>query len=417
MKMLTLVFLSSFLSPASAQPVCDVTSPPFLAAGDNRTGDTAALQSALSEPLCATVLLRAPGLFLSRSLNLVNSSNKALVIEPSAQLVAWRNRSTWGPHNALLYQSSNATALENFTITGGGGIFGGGRNWWPPASQPDKHTWFRPHSLLLPLVRNFSMSAISIIDSPGCNIEVNGDAQRFRGINIVAAGDACAQFSVAPNTGGFRVSGSDIVIADSNVHNGDDCIPVNPSPAGLTENVLVRNVNCSCGTNGPVIFNPGGLVRNVVFDRITVRNTYQGAGVKIATNRGPGSTPLGGRVENIVFSNIQITDPVNFAIYTDVWHEDVPGGVCAAPSPLPPGADNWLTVQNVSMVNITARVPDGQGAGCFVCAPNDGICRWWRFNNVSVLRHDGAPAEAYACVYFRNASAEGSSPIPCGVGQ
>ena len=45
MKKLTLVFLSSFLSPASAQPVCDVTSPPFLAAGDNRTDDTAALQA------------------------------------------------------------------------------------------------------------------------------------------------------------------------------------------------------------------------------------------------------------------------------------------------------------------------------------------------------------------------------------
>lgn len=260
------------------------------------------------------------------------------------------------------------------------------------------------------------MADVAITDSPGCNVEVNGDHARFRGVAIVAAGDQCAQFAVAPNTGGFRVSGSNILVEDSTVHSGDDCIPVNPSPLGLTENVTVRNVSCACGTNGPVVFNPGGLVRNVTFDRITVRNTFQGAGVKIATNRGPGSTPIGGRVENVVFSNIDITDPVNFALYTDVWHQDVPGGVCAAPSPLPPGADDWLTVQNVSWVNVTARVPAGQGAGCFICAPNAGICRGWAFDNVTVQTHAGAPAAPYACVYFRNATEQGSTPRPCGVG-
>jgi polygalacturonase len=398
-----------------AQPLCDVRLPPFSARGDNITDDTASLQAALSHPLCATVLLSS-GLFLSRALDLVNASNKALVIAPDALLVAWRARATWGSTSALLFQSSNASALANFSLSGGGGIFGSGRHWWPPANQSDKHTWFRPHSLLLPLVRNFSMAGVSITDSPGCNIEVNGDAQHYKGVAIVAARDQCAQFAVAPNTGGFRVSGSNILVEDSSVHSGDDCVPVNPSPAGLTEHVLVRNVSCACGTNGPVIFSPGGLVRNVTFDAITVRNTFQGAGVKIATNRGPGSTPLGGRVEGVVFSNIVITDPVNFALYTDVWHQDVPGGVCAAPSPLPPGADEWLTVQNVSFVNVTATVPDGQGAGCFVCAPNGGICRGWAFQNVSVARHDGAPAAPYGCVYFRNASEEGSSPKPCGVG-
>jgi len=404
------------LLPVASQPICNVLAPPFSAIGDNITDDTSSLQNALSHPLCSTVLLPAPGLFLSRALDLINASNKALVIAPGALLVTWRNRSSWGSRNALLYMSSNASALANFSLSGGGGIFGGGRNWWPPASQPDKHTWFRPHSLLLPLVYNFSMSQVSITDSPGCNIETNGNEQHFREITIVAAGDTCSQFSVAPNTGGFRVSGSSILIEDSTVHNGDDCIPVNPSPGGLTEHVLVRNVSCSCGTNGPVIFNPGGLVRNVTFDSIFVRNTFQGAGVKIATNKGPGSTPIGGRVENVTFSNIVITEPVNYALYTDVWHQDVPGGLCAAPSPLPPGSNDWLTVQNVTFVNVTATVTNGQGAGCFICAPNDGICRGWIFRNVSVLRHDGAPAGAYSCVYFRNASTENSTPRPCGVG-
>ena len=228
----------------------------------------------------------------------------------------------------------------------------------------------------------------------------------------------CAQFSVAPNTGGFRLSGSRILVEDSSVHSGDDCLPINPSPEGLTEDVLVRNVSCACGTNGPVIFSPGGTVRNVTFDSIRVRNTFQGGGIKVATNSGSGSIPLGGLVENITFSNIDIQDPLNFALYTSVFHEDLPGGVCAAPHPLPPGAgQGWLTARNIRFVNVSASVPSGQGAGCFVCAPNGSICTGYEFDNVRVSSdRGGGPAGAYGCVYFRNASQVGSTPVPCGTG-
>ena len=398
-----------------AQQLCNVALPPFSAAGDNLTDDTLALQAALSSPACSTILLPSPGLFLSRALDLVNASNKQLHIQPGAALVTWRERSTWGSRNALLFMSSNATPLSNFEIAGGGGFSGGGRNWWPPASQPNKHTYFRPHTMLLSLVQNFSMHDVSIVDSPSCNIEVNGADLRFARVVIVAAGDVCAQFSVAPNTGGFRLSGSRILVEDSSVHSGDDCIPINPSPLGLTEYVLVRNVSCACGTNGPVIFSPGGLVRNVVFDRIRVRNTFQGAGIKVATNSGPGSVPIGGLVENVTYSNIDIDSPSNNALYTSVFHEDRPGGVCKAPTPLPPGSGSgWLTARDIRFVNVSATVPAGQGAGCFVCAPTTRICTGYSFSNVSVQSRAGGPAAPYGCVYFRNATEEASEPVPCG---
>lgn len=400
----------------TAQPLCNVALPPFSAAGNNASDDTAALQAALSSPACATVLLPSPGLFLSRALDLVNASNKQLLIQPGAALVTWRERSTWGSRNALLYMSSNATPLSNFEVAGGGGFSGGGRNWWPPASQPNKHAYFRPHTMLLPLVQNFSMHDVYITDSPSCNIEVNGEDLHFARVGIVAAGDVCAQFSVAPNTGGFRLSGSRILVEDSTVHSGDDCIPINPSPQGLTEDVLVRNVSCACGTNGPVIFSPGGTVRGVVFDNIRVRGTFQGAGIKVATNSGPGSVPIGGLVENVTFSNIAIDSPSYFALYTSVFHEDLPGGVCKAPQPLPPGSGSgWLTARDIRFVNISATVPSGQGAGCFVCAPTTGICTGYHFSNVSVTQsRTGGPAAPYGCVYFRNATEVASVPVPCG---
>ena len=42
-------------------------------------------------------------------------------------------------------------------------------------------------------------------------------------------------------------AGEDLLVEDSRVRNGDDCVPIFPP----SRNVLVRNVNCSCG-NPPV---------------------------------------------------------------------------------------------------------------------------------------------------------------------
>ena len=402
---------------------CDVTT--FGARGDNATDDHDAIARALASPTCASVVLPSPGLFLSRPLDLSAAAAHSLVIEPGAALVIWRNRSSWNsPAMGMLWQSQPKLTITGFSITGGGAILGGGRNWWPPRNEPNKHLHFRPHTLFLSAVSQFSMTDVSIIDSPACNIQVNGDDLSFARVFISAAADECAQFAVAPNTGGFRLSGSRITVRDSTVHSGDDCVPINPRPMnpanatsewGVTEDVLVSNVTCSCGTNGPVVFSPGGTVRNVVFEHMRVRYTFQGAGVKIATNKGAGSQPIGGLVTNVTFTDVEIIGPLNAALYTDVYHQDV--STCALPSPLPPGADDWLSVTNVTMKNIVARVPDGQGAGCFVCAPGDRKCAGWAFENVSVVRaSDAQPAAPYKCFFFRNATVAESSPRPCGAG-
>ena len=405
------------LAPARPDPPgasCDVTQAPFFARGDNATDDTAALQAALSADHCGTVVLSSPGLFLSTALDLSRAAASTLLIAAGAGLVLSPNRSGWAPGTALLWQSVNAT-LAGFTLGGGGAIYGGGRAWWPPRNQSNKHTHFRPHTLLLPNVSRLTVANLALWDSPGCTIQANGEDLVFENISISAAADECAQFEVAPNTGGFRLSGRRISVRHATVHNGDDCVPINPAPDGLTEDVWVQNVSCACGTNGAVVFNPGGgTVRNVTFVDMAVAHTYEGIGVKVATNSGPGSTPVQAVVEGVTFRNIAIQAPLNAAIYTDVFHQDVP--TCGLPARMPPNTTGWLTVRNITVRDVVATVPDGQGAGCFVCAPGDAKCTGWAFHNVTVRRQDGQPAGPYTCIYFRNATTEASSPPLCGTG-
>ena len=73
-------------------------------------------------------------------------------------------------------------------------------------------------------------------------------------------------------------------------------------------------------------------------------------------------------------------------------------------------------VSNVTMRNIDATVDANVVAGCLMCAPGDRKCTGWTFDNVTVRTHTGIPAANYHCIYFRNATAANSSPVPCGTG-
>jgi polygalacturonase len=129
---------------AAAQPVCDARA--FGAKGDGKTMDTAAIQSAINNTDCSTVVLTTAqqsspsspqsSSFLTGTLRL--RSHLSFVIEPGATLLGadaavydlpepnpWDAYQDFGHshwHNALLW----ADGADNLTISGGGALDGGG---------------------------------------------------------------------------------------------------------------------------------------------------------------------------------------------------------------------------------------------------------------------------------------------------
>jgi hypothetical protein len=336
-------------------------------------------------------------------------SGRALVIESGATLAVWPTPASYSTtaHNNMFISATDGDGswtgalLSHFTLTGGGTVRGGGAAWWPIAASV-----VRPRILWVPNGAFITVSNLKLVDSPAWNMGLRGSNILVTDMRVVSGADSCGGFGHAPNTDGVNLGGHDITVRNVTVHNGDDCVPITTGPDGTSSNILVEDVSCACGTNGVVIYNEGGTVAGVTARRITVENTNQGAGVKLAR---PGRDATAGRVTNITFEDVTIAHPRYAALYVNVFQEDA-----QPPCVLPANHDlkNWLTVRNLSFTRVTATVDDGQTAGCFRCTPGAPCSA--TFDGVSVRYASGAVARDFVCLNMAGATgAGGSSPAAC----
>ena len=385
---------------------CTITDSPFNAKCDNNTDDSPSIQQALNTLSCVVVVVPSLRTCVSRALNISQMSHRTLSIQ--GELVIWRNPATYSltKSNNMFISSTDGdgswtgSLLSNFSINGGGLVLGGGRAWWPQAGSN------RPRILYIPNGQDISVSDLTFYDSPAWNMGLRGNRITVERMTVISGADSCGGFGHAPNTDGCNIGGHDIVIRDFHVHNGDDCVPITTGPDGTTSNVLVENASCECGTNGVVVYNEGGTIRDIVARNVTVTNTNQGAGVKLAR---PGKNAVGGLVTNLTFTDYHIVHPRYAALYINVFQEDAQPP-CTLPSK--PDLNNWLTVQDLTFSSVTALVDNGQAAGCFRCTP--GIPCEINFDGVGIKQDDGAIASPFVCLNTKGVtSSSGSSPHGC----
>lgn len=406
-----LLLLSALSALAHGDAVCSVTQPPFGALCNNRSDDAPAIQRALDDASCTTVLISAALPCVSRALNLSSMSGRTLLL--ASELAIWRDPQTYSrtAHNNMFLSATSGDGswtgplVSHFTLAGvgaGARIVGNGRAWWPLGKTVN-----RPRTLWLPNASFVSVANLTLVDSPAWNIGMRGEDLAISNVRIESGMDTCGGYGSAPNTDGFNLGGHRISVSDSFVHNGDDCIPVTTGNEGATSAVRAFNVHCECGTNGGVIYNQGGSISNVTFERMTVRSTNQGAGVKLSE---PGRDAAGGLVSSVTWKDYTITLPRYAALYTNVFGEDAQR--CALPPS--PNLKHWLTVMGASFVNVTATVPRGQGAGCFLFTPG-APGQGYVLDGVQVREEgSGGVAGPYGCFNTQGFSAVGSTaPLPC----
>jgi len=400
--------------PLSRAASCDVVDD-FGAVGDNRTEDTAAVQAALRS--CKKVVLRAGHTFLLRPIELLSHNH----LEINGNVAAWREIETWPnstnklcsetsymtpPDQAVLVPQKEALLwgappLLNVTISGQGTVDGQGWRWWPLKQNTSHGEYWhncRPHLLFLGLrnvttygaVQDVHISGVTFKDSPFWTLTGRG-LRRVTFSNVKVHTTGCGYFE-APNTDGFNLQGEDLLVEDSSVRNGDDCVPLFPP----TRNVLVRNMTCSCGNPPVVLIWPAanypltpppfvvGNVENVHFDRFTLKGTSGGLALKSLS-------PFVGHAHNISFTNFHL-ESVQIGLAINFFHQGF-GGTYVDNSV--PGQRFGATASSVLVENITGTV--AMNAGHIDCLGNKP-CDNFRLENLNLTSVNGSALEGLSCM-------------------
>lgn len=393
--------VSSNTVPYIVNQICRVTD--YGAKGDNRTEDTLAIQTTIDN--CGTIIFPAPGKYLTRSINITGSS-KWFEIEQGAMIIAWSDTNTYNLSsavNALFTTLPTPNGYTNISFYGGGIIDGQGWRWWPyMKTRP------RPHLLSITNVDGLYVTNLFLRDSPSWNTQFQGQNLRITNLTIISNENSCSGWYETPNTDGVNIAAANnVYISDIYVHNGDDCIPVNAGPGNVsTYNVFAERIYCECGTNGGVVIVPGNSsIYNVTFSDMIVKNTNQGAGIKISE----AYDHPHGLITNIQWKNITILYPRYTGIYTNVFAEDSEN--CGT-QPTPNNGPNWLTSNNITFQDIKGTLNVSTPAGCFLCN-QDSPCTDTNFRNVNFVLENGQVADPYICKNIQTGITDQSLPQPC----
>jgi len=429
-----LLFISSTLSYQEQKPdlraVCDVIAD-FGAAGDNKTEDTVAVTQALRS--CSKVVLRAGRTFLLRPVELL--SHRHLVVDGT--IAAWRDIKTWPnsthnvcaitgyttpPSEAVFVPTKEALLwgvgpLLNVEISGQGTLDGQGWRWWPLKNDTSHgEYWHNCRPKLMSFgqmnvtkygsVANLHVSGVTLQDSPFWTLTGRGLRNAtFRSVIVTTRG--CG-YNEAPNTDGFNLQGEDVLVEDSFVRNGDDCVPIFPP----SQNILVRNVTCTCGNPpvaiiwpasnhilGPYPYNVGD-VENVRFDHILLRGTSSGLAIKSLP-------PFIGRARNISFTNL-VLDDVKIGMALNFFAQNMAQEVEEVGS-----SASSVLIENVTGTVSVKGDKHGIGAGHINCLSTQP-CTGLRLVNVTLSSSaPGTQVAAYTCMNA-NGTYTGCSPAPCG---
>ncbi|XP_045792145.1 probable polygalacturonase At3g15720 [Trifolium pratense] len=284
--------------------------------GDGKTDDSQALVNAWSSACKhgGTLTIPAEKSFMVTNVKFRGPCKPKIHIQFDGKIVA-PPKEAWKSGDYLIYIDN----LDGLTIDGNGhgGADGGGSTWWhcKNCKRPGVQV-FHFHSC-----KNLKVSNIMVTNSPSGHVSVNQcNGATFSHISINSPPNS-------PNTDGFDISFSNnILVEDSNIKSGDDCIAINGDSS------FINATGVTCGPGHGISVGSLGKVRpNDKVSDVHVRNcTFTGT-----SNGGRIKTKMGGSgyAKNIIFEEIildNVKNPIiidqeykNFGLDTDVVVSDV----------------------------------------------------------------------------------------------
>jgi polygalacturonase len=302
-----------------------VTNPPYNAVGDGVTDNAQAISNAIVKaasggttngliggtveiPAGTNAYLCGP-IILKNNVNLQIDAGAILRMLPlySYPMTWITNGSSYWFTNTPNFISGNN--LTNIEISGSGAVDGQGAPWWPWSNTNNA---VRAIMISLGSCNRQLIQNVTLSNSPMFHIAI-GSSQNstVQGVTVLAP-------SSSPNTDACDVSGTNILVQNCNISEGDD----DYTCGGGTHDVLLTNNIYGTGHGISIgSYTDKGGVSNITVINCTINGAVNGIRIKSDNDRG-------GVVQNINYINIGMTN-VNFPIQIYAYYHwyGTPSGI------------------------------------------------------------------------------------------
>jgi polygalacturonase len=289
---------------------------------------------------------------MDSGVNLQLDSGAILRMLPFGQYPLTYTTNISGSTTSITWSASSfisANGASDIEVSGTGAIDGQGAGWWPYSTNTSDGRAFMISfgNCNRELIQNVTLS-----NSPMTHIQFGGSSAAnttVQGVTVFAPGNS-------PNTDACDVGGTNVLIQNCNMSEGDDDFAC----AGGTSGVLITNNTYGTGHGISIGSNVAGGVANITVINCTMNGTVNGLRIK-------SDNQIGGYVTNIAYYNISMTN-VNIPIQVYSYYQEVgtPSGVSAvtaAQEPLAIVTSYTPRYNNILFSNITATATSGNPLG------------------------------------------------------
>ncbi len=281
-------------------------------------------------------------LTLKSGVNLQMDSGALLQMLPMA---SWPNAST----DFIL-----GSGLHDVEISGPGTIDGQGAAWWGP---PTAGT--RPNFIEFKTSNRILIQDVTLQNPPTFHIMIKNN-----NLNITVQRITINTPGTSPNTDGFDIASTNVLIQDCFISDGDDNVEI----GGSSPAAFITITNCTFGTGHGVSIGSitSGGVSNLVVANCTFNGTDYGIRLK-SDNNALGNSGAGGICQNLSYSNIGMTNIIHGAIVIYSYYSEfgTPTSITpatAAAQTVDPVTSTTVIWRNITISNVNATVI-GSGIG------------------------------------------------------
>jgi polygalacturonase len=391
--------LADIPQPTIPDRTFDVTN--FGAVGDAVADDTAHLQAAIDAASAAgggIVLLPQGKTFVSNPLTV--SSHINIQIDGVLQ-AALRNDYLQPKKSLITFLNAHDVALTGHGIIDGRGGIGPHHGWWGDHVMKLLPASSRPRLVRFTSCDTVLIRDITLRNSPSFHIIFGKtDNVTIDDVTVSAPSSESSQVSHGPtshNTDGIDPHGSNYLIENCNISDGDDNIAI--SGTAPCKNITVKN--CKFGTgHGLSVDEPTAGIDGVTVTDCTFDGTTNGIRLKDGRN-------AGGIAQNLTYSNIKMYNvrfPLFFTSYYVDGHPKIPPNpVTDSPQPMQDTTPVW---KNITIRNLTAESGPTDGVAAMMWGlPESPIL------NVKLINVKISAARGMLLAHVRNLTFDSSCKI------